>query len=87
MLYVKPTHGFNHVELPKYGYTHVNTKDEYGAVGINCTLFTKGTERSYTKRLSYCSFTAEWIAVLLKITFSLGRYIYWYHHVSTQKFS
>lgn len=46
MLYVKPTHGFNHVELPKYGYTHVSTKDEYGAVGINCTLFTKGQKEA-----------------------------------------
>lgn len=46
MLYVKlTTHGFNHVELPKYGYTHVGTKDEYGAVEIKCTLLTKGTER------------------------------------------
>lgn len=60
MLYVKlTTHGFNHVELPKYGYTHVGTKDEYGAVEIKYTLLTKGTERSNTKRLSYCSFTAE----------------------------
>ena len=34
-------------------------KDVHGAVEFSCTLITKGTERSNTLRLSYCSFTAE----------------------------
>ena len=33
-------------------------KDVHGAVEFSCTLITKGTERSNTLRLSYCSFTA-----------------------------
>ena len=34
-------------------------KDVHGAVEFSCTLITKGTEKSNTLRLSYCSFTAE----------------------------
>ena len=33
-------------------------KDVHGAVEFSCTLITKGTEKSNTLRLSYCSFTA-----------------------------
>ena len=62
-------------------------KDLHGAVEVSCTLITKGTERSNTLRLSYCSFTAEKTAVLLKITHTLWRYIYLYRHVSIQTFS
>ena len=80
---------FNHVELPMQIWLHAcgYVKDVHGAVEVSCTLITKGTERSNTLRLSYCSFTAEKIAVLLKITHTLWRYIYLYRHVSIQTFS
>ena len=38
---------------------HVDTEDKYGAVEINCTLFTKGTEKATRNYSPTVLFTAE----------------------------